>query len=50
MTIRLVLEGLRTLLENDCELVGMVEDGRAFVEAAERLRPEATGQKKSPAS
>ena len=36
----LLLEGLRKLLEDDCELVGMVEDGRAFVEAAERLRPD----------
>ena len=36
----LVLEGLRKLLEPRCELVGTVEDGRALVEAAERLRPD----------
>jgi DNA-binding NarL/FixJ family response regulator len=36
----LVLEGLSKLLEDDCELVGTVEDGRALVEAAERLRPD----------
>ena len=36
----LVLEGLRRLLEDQCELVGMVEDGRALVEAAPRLAPD----------
>ena len=36
----LVLEGLRRLLEDRCELVGTVEDGRALVEAAQRLRPD----------
>jgi DNA-binding NarL/FixJ family response regulator len=36
----LVLEGLRKLLEDECEVVGTVEDGRALVEAAERLRPD----------
>ena len=36
----LVLEGLRRLLEDKCDLVGTVEDGRALVEAAERLRPD----------
>jgi len=36
----LVLEGLRRLLDDECELVGSVDDGRALVEAAERLRPD----------
>ena len=36
----LVLEGLRRLLEDRCELVGMVEDGRALVEAAPKLSPD----------
>ena len=36
----LMLEGLRKLLEPQCELVGTVEDGRALVDAAERLRPD----------
>ena len=36
----LVLEGLSKLLEDTCELVGTAEDGRALVEAAERLRPD----------
>ena len=36
----LVLEGLCRLLEDKCDLVGTVEDGRALVEAAERLRPD----------
>ena len=36
----LVLEGLRRILEDNCELVGMVEDGRALVEAAPRLEPD----------
>lgn len=36
----LVLEGLRRLLEDRCELVGMVEDGRALVEAAPKLAPD----------
>ena len=36
----LVLEGLRRLLEDRCELVGMVEDGRALVEIAPRLAPD----------
>src|SRR6266581_1588131 len=36
----LVLEGIRKLLENEFELVGSVEDGRALLRAAERLRPD----------
>lgn len=37
---RIVAEGLRGLLEEDFELVGIVEDGRAMLEAAETLRPD----------
>lgn len=36
----LMLAGLRRLLEDDCEVVGTVEDGRALVEAAARLQPD----------
>ena len=36
----LVLEGIRKLLENDVELVGTVEDGRALLPAVEQLRPD----------
>ena len=36
----LVLEGLRRLLEDRYELVGMVEDGRALVEVAPRVAPD----------
>ena len=36
----LVLEGLRRLLEDECDLVGMVEDGRALVETAPKLAPD----------
>ncbi len=36
----LVLEGFQKLLETHCELVGTAEDGRAAVEAAERLKPD----------
>lgn len=35
-----VLEGFKKLLEEQCELVGSVEDGRALVEAAVRLKPD----------
>jgi DNA-binding NarL/FixJ family response regulator len=35
---RLVLEGLQRILEPEFEVVGMVEDGRALVDAAPRLR------------
>jgi DNA-binding NarL/FixJ family response regulator len=37
---RMVAEGLRSLLTAEFELVGVVEDGRALIEAARRLRPE----------
>ena len=37
---RIVAEGLRSLIEPEFELVGIVEDGRALVEAAEKLRPD----------
>ena len=36
----LILAGLRKLVEHDCEVVGTVEDGRALVEAAQKLRPD----------
>ncbi len=36
----IMLAGLRKLVEGTCEVVGAVEDGRALVEAAERLRPD----------
>jgi DNA-binding NarL/FixJ family response regulator len=37
---KIVLEGLRSLLEPEFELAGTVEDGRALVAAAEKLRPD----------
>jgi len=37
---RLIAEGLRSLLEPEFELVGIVEDGRALLAAAEKLRPD----------
>ena len=37
---RMLAEGLKALLQDEFELVGIVEDGRAMVEAAERLRPD----------
>jgi DNA-binding NarL/FixJ family response regulator len=37
---RMFAAGLKTLLADDFELVGVVEDGRAMVEAAARLRPD----------
>ncbi|MBI4002195.1 MAG: response regulator transcription factor [Nitrospira defluvii] len=36
----LVLEGFRRIVEPRCEVVGAVEDGRALVDAATRLRPD----------
>jgi DNA-binding NarL/FixJ family response regulator len=36
----LVAEALKSLLSGEFELVGVVEDGRALVEAAARLRPD----------
>ena len=37
---RVVSEGLKHLLAEDFELVGMVEDGRALVAAARKLQPD----------
>jgi DNA-binding NarL/FixJ family response regulator len=37
---RIVTEGLKGLLEEEFELVGIVEDGRAMVAAARKLRPD----------
>jgi len=37
---RMVAEGLKGLLAPEVELVGMVEDGLALLEAAKRLRPD----------
>jgi DNA-binding NarL/FixJ family response regulator len=37
---RMVTEGLKALLEEEFELVGIVEDGRAMVAAARELRPD----------
>jgi DNA-binding NarL/FixJ family response regulator len=36
----LVLDGLRKILEADCEVVGAVEDGRSLLAAAVRLKPD----------
>ena len=36
----LVLEGFRRIVEPRCEVVGVVEDGRALLEAVIRLRPD----------
>lgn len=36
----ILLAGLRKLIEDRCEVVGMVEDGRALVEAARHLQPD----------
>ena len=36
----LILAGLRKLVEADCDVVGTVEDGRALVAAAQKLRPD----------
>jgi DNA-binding NarL/FixJ family response regulator len=36
----LVLEGLKRLLEPEFDVVGIAEDGRALLAAAERLRPD----------
>jgi DNA-binding NarL/FixJ family response regulator len=38
---RLVAEGLKSLLSAEFELVAVVEDGRALIEAARKLRPDA---------
>lgn len=36
----LVLEGYRRILDAQCELVGMVEDGRALLEATQHSQPD----------
>ncbi len=36
----ILLAGLRKLVEDSCEVVGTVEDGRALIEAAQRLKPD----------
>ena len=36
----LVLEGFRRIVEQRCQVVGTVEDGRALLESAIRLRPD----------
>lgn len=36
----LMLAGLRKLVEETCDVIGTVEDGRALVEAAQRLEPD----------
>jgi DNA-binding NarL/FixJ family response regulator len=35
----LMLAGLRRLVEETCDVVGAVEDGRALVEAVQHLEP-----------
>lgn len=37
---KIVLDGLRSLLEPEFELAGTVEDGRALVSSAQKLRPD----------
>lgn len=37
---QLLLEAFKKLLEEECEIVGMVTDGRALLEAAPRLKPD----------
>jgi DNA-binding NarL/FixJ family response regulator len=37
---RMVAEGLRSLLSPEFDLVGIVEDGRALIEAAQKLNPD----------
>ncbi len=36
----LVIDGLRRILEPECEIVGAVEDGRALLKAAQELKPD----------
>ena len=36
----ILLAGVKKLLEDTCEVVGTVEDGRALIEAAEQLKPD----------
>lgn len=37
---KIVAEGIRSLLEHEFDLVGIVGDGRAMLEAAKRLKPD----------
>ena len=37
---RLMAEGLKSLLNEEFEVVGLVEDGRALIESAQRLHPD----------
>lgn len=37
---RIVLEGIKSILEPEFDLVGTVEDGKALVKSAEKLRPD----------
>ena len=37
---RMVAEGLKSLLHEEFDLVGVVEDGRALIEGARKLRPD----------
>jgi DNA-binding NarL/FixJ family response regulator len=37
---RMLTDALRNIVEPRCEVVGLVNDGRSLLEAAERLRPE----------
>jgi DNA-binding NarL/FixJ family response regulator len=37
---RIVIEGLKKLLEPEYDVVGAVEDGRALIAAVEKLRPD----------
>jgi DNA-binding NarL/FixJ family response regulator len=37
---KMVIEGLRHILESEFDLVGTVEDGRALLEASEKLHPD----------
>jgi DNA-binding NarL/FixJ family response regulator len=36
----LILQGLQSLLETECEVVGAITDGRSLVDVASRLHPE----------
>ena len=36
----MVLEGFKRLIEDQCEVVGMVEDGRTLLEVAPKLKPD----------
>lgn len=36
----MVMEGFRTILQSDCEIVGMVEDGRSLLKVAAELKPD----------